>query len=314
MKIGFFVFPKFQLLDLAGPLAAFEIAQRFYAAPYEIEVVSLEGGLITSSLGTEIMSRKLSSGTYDTLIVSGGDDMNTVCQNRAIVDALTQKAAMVRRMASICTGAYLLAETGLLKNRKVTTHWRFAGIFKDKHPTIQLDPDKIFIQDGKFWSSAGITAGIDLALALLEDDVGEDIARLVAQDLVVYYRRPGGQSQYSTLLEVDARSERVSMAMNYARQNLQEPFTVEDLAEAANLSPRQFARVFKEETGQTPAKAVERLRAEAARIRIEDHPSESFQEIADVTGFGDVERMRRTFVRLFDRSPQAIRRQSKNKS
>lgn len=308
MKIGFFVFPKFQLLDLAGPLAAFEIAQRFYDAPYKIEVVSIDGGMIKNSLGTEIMSQKLSGRRFDTLIVMGGDDMNEVCQNQATKDALKRHAATVRRMASICTGAYLLAETGLLKGRKVTTHWRFAGILRDKHPDILLDPDKIFIKDGKFWSSAGISAGIDLSLALLEDDVGEDTAKLVAQDLVVYYRRPGGQSQYSALLEVDARSERVSMAMNYARQNLNEAFTVEDLAHAANLSPRQFARVFKEETGQTPAKAVEQLRAETARVRIENNPSESFSEIAEITGFGDVERMRRCFVRLFGASPQAIRR------
>jgi transcriptional regulator GlxA family with amidase domain len=312
MKVGFFVYPGFQLLDLAGPMSAFEIAKRFHAAAnYELSVVSLDGGSMVSSGGLPVETEAISEVCFDTLIVIGGDELGQVCECKQTRSALKMAAGQSRRVASICTGAIILASTGLLDGKVVTTHWRFVHDLVRKHPKVLTEPDRIYVRDGKYWSSAGITAGIDLALVLIEDDAGETLARKVAQDLVVFYRRPGGQSQYSTLLQVSGRSERIDLALAYARENLAKPLTVEDLAEHAHLSPRQFARVFREETGVTPAKAIEQLRVEAARIRVEDNSSESLEEICQTTGFGDLERMRRAFVRAFGMSPQALRRSAR---
>ncbi|WP_221029805.1 GlxA family transcriptional regulator [Actomonas aquatica] len=309
MEIGLFVFPGFQLLDLSGPLAAFEIAQRFHgAAVYHPRVVSLDGGLMPSSSGVELNSEKIGRKKFDTLLVVGGDEMSAPCGCRRTRNSLRGAAEKARRVASICTGAYLLAETGLLDGRRVTTHWRFAPELLRKHPTLRVETDRIYVRDGRFWSSAGITAGIDLSLALIGDDFGEEVARKVAQDLVVFHRRPGGQSQYSALLELDAKSDRIGMVMTYARENLTADLSVEALAERAHLSPRQFARVFAEETGRTPAKAVEQLRVEAARVRVEENLSESLEEIAMAVGFTDPERMRRAFIRVFGQPPQGLRR------
>lgn len=309
MDIGFFIFPTFQLLDLAGPLSAFEIAQRYHgAANYHLKVVSLEGGNITSSSGMAVESEALGKRDYDTLFIIGSDTMDTVCSCAKTRSALIASARKTRRVVSICTGAFLLAETGLLAGRKVTTHWRFATQLKRKHPSLLIEPDRIFIRDGSFWTSAGITAGIDLSLALIGEDFGEAVSKKVAQDLVVFHRRPGGQSQYSTLLETSSESDRISSALAYARENLGKALSVDDLAEQVSLSPRQFARVFKRETGTTPAKAIESLRVEAARIRVEANFSESLEEISDSVGFKDLERMRRAFQRNLGQSPQSLRR------
>lgn len=311
MKVAFFIFPGFQLLDLAGPLAAFEIAKRFHAAtPYRPVVVAERAGLVPSSSGVAVEAKGLGRVAPDTLIITGGDDTSSACVDHAMIGHLSRTATKARRVASICTGAFLLAETGLLDGKRVTTHWRFAPDLRQKHPQIKLESDRIFVRDGRFWTSAGITAGIDLSLALIADDFGEEIAKRVAQDLVVYQRRPGGQSQYSALLEIDSRSERIALVLAYAREHLTAPLSVDELAAQANLSPRQFARVFAEETGLTPAKAVERLRVEAASVRIEENRSESLQEIASATGFNDLERMRRAFIRFYGHPPQARRRQA----
>lgn len=313
MKVSFFIFPGFQLLDLSGPLAAFEIAQRYHgASAYELSVCSKEGGLVSSSSGVSVDSERIGHKNVDTFFVVGSDDVNayTSCDDTvAILKAVVERA---RRVASICTGAYLLAETGMLKGKRVTTHWRFAKGLSERFPDVEVDEDKIFIEDDGVWTSAGITAGIDLALALIEDDFGEEVSRKVAQDLVVFHRRPGGQSQYSSLLDTKVKSERIALVMNYARENLERELSLEELAERASLSPRQFARVFKAETGKTPAKVVEHLRVEAARIRVEENPSESFEEIAQSTGFRDLERMRRAFVRNLNVSPQELRRYAKS--
>ncbi|MBC2605597.1 GlxA family transcriptional regulator [Pelagicoccus albus] len=309
MNVSFFIFPDFQLLDLSGPLAAFEIAKRYHGAEaYQLRVVSKDGGQIASSSGVAIHSEKIDSIENDTLFIVGSDAIASVCSCEQSLELLRTAGGKARRVASICTGAYLLAATGLADGRKLTTHWRFATELQRKHPTVNVDPDKIFIRDGNFWSSAGITAGIDLALALIGNDFGDPVSKKVAQDLVVFHRRPGGQSQYSALLEVDSQSERIGRALTYARENLQDDLSIESLAEHACLSPRQFARVFKSETGQTPAKAIEQLRVEAARIRVETFPSESMADIAEITGFRDLERMRRAFIRAFNLSPQSIRR------
>jgi transcriptional regulator GlxA family with amidase domain len=208
-------------------------------------------------------------------------------------------------------GAFALADAGILDGRRATTHWASARAMQAQYPGIQMDEDKIFIIDGPVWTSAGATAGIDLALGMVEKDLGADVARSVARMLVVSHRRAGGQSQHSALLEMDAKSDRIQNALTYARQNLRAPLSVEELAKAANLSPRQFSRAFRAETGQPPAKAVENLRVEAARLMMEQsrHP---IDVIARETGFADRERMRRAFLRAFGQPPQAIRRSVRN--
>lgn len=226
------------------------------------------------------------------------------------VAAIQRESAKVRRVASVCTGAFVLAECGLLDGRRATTHWRMAADLQREYPGIRVVSDSIFIQDDHIWTSAGITSGIDLALALIEEDCGAPVAVAVSQDLVVYYRRPGGQSQFSAMSEIAPESGRIRSALSYAREHLADSLSVERLAEVACLSPRQFARAFKAETGETPAKAVERLRAEVARVRVEND-AEPVESIATAVGFSDPERMRRAFIRLYGEPPQGLRRKAR---
>jgi transcriptional regulator GlxA family with amidase domain len=219
-------------------------------------------------------------------------------------------AARVRRKASVCVGAFLLAEAGLLDGRRATTHWRYAGDLQRAYPAVSVEADRIFIREDDVWTSAGITAGIDLALAMIEEDCGIDVSKAIARDLVVYHRRSGGQSQFSTLLDLEPRPGRIREALAYARAHLDQRLSVDDLAEVANISPRQFARRFLAETGETPARAVERLRCEAALPHIEN-TSEPLDQIARKVGFGDMERMRRVCLRIYGQPPQALRRRSR---
>jgi transcriptional regulator GlxA family with amidase domain len=205
----------------------------------------------------------------------------------------------------------VLAAAGLLDGRRATTHWRHAALLQRLYPKVRVESDRIFIDDGGLWTSAGITAGIDLALALIEADLGLEMARGVARDMVVYHRRAGGQAQFSTLLDLAPPSERMRRALAFAREHLHEPLGVERLADAACLSARQFGRTFLAETGQTPAKAVERLRAEAARLRVEAG-REPLEAIAKAVGFADPERMRRAFLRVFGQPPQGLRRAARD--
>jgi transcriptional regulator GlxA family with amidase domain len=216
-----------------------------------------------------------------------------------------------RRVAAPCIGAFALAEAGVLDGRRATTHWGFARELQSRFPNLRVEEDRIYIIDGPVWTSAGMTAGIDLALAMIENDHGQDVARSVARKLVVYHRRSGGQSQFSTLLELEPKSDRIQRAIDFANRNLRRELSVEELADAAGLSPRQFSRAFKEETGQSPAKAVENLRVEAARLLMEQGRL-SMDVIADETGFGDRERMRRAFLRALGQPPQAIRRNARS--
>jgi len=201
----------------------------------------------------------------------------------------------------------MLAEAGLLDGRRATTHWYYARNMQRDYPRIAVEADRIFTTDGPIWTSAGMSAGVDLALALVENDLGAEIAREVAKILVVYHRRAGGQSQYSTSLDLDATSDRVQTALAYAKEHLSTPLSVGTLANAAFLSPRQFSRLFREETGQSPAKAIERLRVESARLMMEAGRF-SAEEIARRNGFGNRERMRRSFVRVCGQPPQTIQR------
>jgi transcriptional regulator GlxA family with amidase domain len=215
-----------------------------------------------------------------------------------------------RRVAAPCTGAFILAEAGVLDGRRATTHWRFAHDLQCRFPEIAVEEDQIFIVDGPIWTSAGMTATIDMALAMIEKDHGQDVSRAVARKLVVYHRRAGGQSQFSTLLDLEPKSDRIQKAIDHANANLRNALTVEELADVAGLSPRQFSRAFSAETGQSPAKAVEHLRVEAARLLLEKGRL-SLDVIADEVGFSDRERMRRAFLRTIGQPPQAVRRLSR---
>ena len=297
--------PGFQLLDVAGPTSAFEIAERFRPGSYRLRLLAPGGGQVESSSGAVLATRPLRHGSLDTIIVSGGEIVRSPAAAAQIVRWL--KRAQARRLASVCSGAFLLAEAGRLDGRRATTHWDSTDRFRRRYPQVTLDPDRIFVRDGEIWTSAGITAGIDLALALIEEDLGADAARQTAQQLVVHQRRPGGQSQYSGLVELGGRTGRFTSLIEWIRGHVPERLTVEHLADRAAMSPRHFARAFTADTGVTPAKAVERFRLERARTAVEGSDA-SFEQIAEATGFGDPARMRRAFLRAFGLAPQAMRR------
>jgi len=304
--IGFLVYPDFQILDATGPVAAFEIAARYSPGAYSLAFLSRDGGMVTSSSGLAVATTALAAApALDTLLVAGGDSARTAAGCPDILAFVRDTAKTARRVASVCSGTYVLAEAGLLDGRRATTHWSRTRDIQKRYPAIRLEPDRIFVQDGPIWSSAGITAGIDLSLALIGADEGEAVARRTAQQLVVYYRRPGGQSQFSAL--IDLKTQRFDTLLAWARENLSEALSVEQLAEKAAMSPRNFARLFAAETGVTPAKAVERLRVEAARALLDSQPLQ-VEDVALETGFGDPERMRRAFIRAFGQPPQALRR------
>src|SRR5450830_17482 len=306
--IGFLLFLDCSLLDFTGPLTAFDVANRINGGKlYQLHVMSEHGGMLESASGTAVITHPLEPAPFDTLIVAGGAGPREGLLSTTLLDYTRHAAGQARRVASVCTGAFVLAAAGLLDGKRATTHWRMATRLQRMHPAVQVDSDKIFIKDGKIWTSAGISAGIDLALALIEEDHGASLARAVARELVVYHRRPGGQSQFSNLLEMDPPSGRIRQALSFARDHLHEALSAERLAEIACLSRRQFDRAFSAETGQTPAKAIEKLRAEAARPRVEAG-EESLENIARAVGFDDPERMRRAFLRVFGYPPQAIRR------
>ena len=310
--VEFHVLPGFQLLDLSGPLTVFQFAELIAPGCYRTVVVSEAGGLVEAVSGPSV-STCAAVPVRDTLVIVGGDAMYAAADSAATVDAVRVLAGGARRIASVCTGAVLLAATGLLDGRRATTHWRHAARLQARYPKVRVDADRIFIKDGPVWTSAGISAGIDLALALVEDDLGTAVSRKVAREMVVYHRRPGGQSQFSALLEMEPRSDRIRVALQFARDHMPERLPVERLADAARLSPRQFTRAFLAETGHTPAKAVERLRAEAARPAVEDGLV-PLEEIARSVGFPDPERMRQSFIRAFGQPPQALRRAAREQA
>jgi transcriptional regulator GlxA family with amidase domain len=305
--VGLLVYPNFQALGLVVG-TVFEYANLMHDTPaYDFKLVSEEGGAVMSSQGFSVNTVPLGDAGYDTLIVTGDNECRL--PPASLLDYVRNAPNHSRRIASVCTGAFVLAEAGLLEGRRATTHWFHAQDFRKRYPNVQLEEDRIFVIDGQVWTSAGMSAGLDLALAVIEKDLGVEVARMVARKLVVYQRRGGGQSQFSALLELNAKSDRVQMALAYAKEHLGSDLSVETLAEAARLSARQFSRVFREETGQSPAKAIERLRVEAARMRMETSRL-PIEVIARETGFGDRERMRQAFLRAFGQPPQAIQRAS----
>lgn len=312
-RVGYVLGDGFQVMAL-GSQAVFEFANLVAGETfYVVENWSPEGGEVNASLGMRVVTRELTGRSRaDTWMLVGVIDPLARPASQALLQFVRRVAPRARRVAGICTGGFILAEAGLLAQRRATTHWAFAEHMQQRYPDIQVEPDRIFILDGPFWTSAGMTAALDMALGMVEKDLGPDVARGVAHRLVMHHRRAGGQTQHSELLELAPRSDRIQQALDYARRHLGSSLSVEHLAEQVSLSPRQFSRVFTAETGQSPAKAIEALRVEAARVMVEQgrHPLEV---IARETGFRDRRHLREVFLRRFGAAPQALRRHTRSR-
>jgi transcriptional regulator GlxA family with amidase domain len=312
-RLTLLVYDGFQILDATGPAAVFEMAGRV-GAPYGLALASISGGPIRSSSGIVVETGMWTgSASADTLIVPGAGHLRGPTSDDVFLGGIRDAVAEGRRVASVCTGAFLLAAAGVLDGRRAATHWSAVPDLKREHPAVDVDGESIFVEDRGVWTSAGVTAGIDLALAMVGRDHGEDAARKVARLLVVYHRRPGTQSQHSALLDLVTPDNRFAPLLAWARNRLDEPLSVSRLAEEAHLSVRQFTRAFTEVTGMPPAKAIERLRFEAARSAIEAGEG-SMELVARRSGFANAERMRRTFVKLGGLPPGAARSAARRRS
>lgn len=321
-RIAVLAYPQANSLDVVGPLQVFASATRYmrhFAAgdapgpriAFVTEILGPEAGPIGMSAGFDLVAARgidQVSGGLDTLLVAGGDGNAAMMRDDRVLDWLRRMAPRVRRLGSVCTGAYVLAAAGLLDGRRATTHWRYCDRLAEDFPAIAVEPDALHVRDGAVYTSAGVTAGMDLALALLEEDCGRQTALATAREIVAFLKRPGGQSQFSAHLEAQA-AERTPLrhVQDWILDNLAADLSVEALAERAAMSPRNFARVFVRETGATPAKFVERARVEAARRALEDS-AEAQAAIAERCGFGHPETMRRVFLRQLKVGPQDYRR------
>jgi transcriptional regulator GlxA family with amidase domain len=304
-RIGFIVFPGFEVLSLSTA-TVFEVSNIVAKEElYQLHVISETGGAVRTSIGAAVETEPFGDTAFDTVIVAGTLYVEQELSPKLIA-YIRDAREKFRRVASICTGARVLAEAGVLDERRATTHWFYGNNLRTLFPKVKVEDDRMFINDDAVWTSAGMTGCIDLALAMIEEDHGREMALSVAQHLVVFHRRSGGQSQYSALLNLEPKSDRIQDALIYAKNNLHTPLTVEQLADAARLSPRQFSRAFRKETGQTPAKAVEKLRVEAARLMI-GQGRHSIDIVARETGFGDRSRLRRAFLRVIGRPPREVR-------
>ncbi|MGP0101831.1 MAG: GlxA family transcriptional regulator [Solirubrobacteraceae bacterium] len=310
-------YPGVQSLDVTGPLEVFAGAQQLIEATargdrgYRVRVLSRDGQPLVTSSGLSVIPHARlprTPGPIDTLIVAGGAGHAQAAADGALVDWIARAAKTARRTASVCTGAFLLARAGLLDGRRATTHWASAHELQRLHPRVRVDADPIFIRDGPIWTSAGVTAGMDLALALVEEDLDRDAALTIARHLVLFLRRPGNQSQFSaTLAAQQAEREPLREIQRAVLEDIAADHSVEAMAARAHMSPRHFARAFRAETGVTPARHVERVRLEAARRRLED-TSDPLAAIAAGCGFGTAETMRRTFLRTLHVGPAEYRR------
>jgi transcriptional regulator GlxA family with amidase domain len=306
-------FAAFQLLDVAGPLQVFSTAneqmqKRGRRTPYDLILIAPGGAGVRATAGLELAAAPLPrTGTpIDTLIIAGGQGVMAAASDRRLVAWVTARAAGTRRVASVCTGAFLLAATGLLDGRQAVTHWDFCERLARLYPAVRVEPDPIFVRDGAYWTSAGVTAGIDLALALVEEDLGREVALAVARNLVVFRKRPGGQAQYSAALSLQSGDDRFADLHQWINSNLAGDLSLHRLAARAGMSQRTFIRRYTEATGLTPARAVERLRTEAARQLLSETRL-PIKRIAGRCGFGSEETMRRAFHRLQSITPQNYR-------
>ncbi|QWT21573.1 GlxA family transcriptional regulator [Bacillus sp. NP157] len=303
--IAFIVYPGYSVVALTIAMA-FEVANSVaFGQPYDLHFVSESGGPIRTSAGMMVESEAFSDMPFDTLVLGGAT--HPVTASAGLIAFVRKATRRHRRIAAVSTGAFVLAEAGLLDGRHATTHWLHADELQSRFPRAKIDRDRIFMNDGPIWTTAGGAAGLDLGLKLIEMDLGVQLAASVARELVIYHRRSGEQSQFSALLDLAPKSDRIQTALSYARENLHRPLTVEDLADAACLSLRHFSRTFHAETGQSPARAIESMRVESARALVEQsrHPMDV---VARQTGFSDRDRMRRAFLRSFGQSPQLLRR------
>ncbi len=309
--ITFVTYPDCLLLDLAGPLQVFETANETSAARgmrYRLTVASEAGGLIRTSSGVAVMTVALDTlPPSNTIVVVGGTGARTAARSPALKSWLAGQVASATRICSVCTGAFVLAAAGLLNQRRAATHWAWCSLLKQQFPATTVLPDAIYVRDGQVWTSAGATAGIDLALALVEQDCGHREAMRIARELVVFLKRSGGQLQYSVPLQLQAAGDgSFDELHDWIQAHIVEDLRVETLAAAAGMSPRTFARLYAERTGRTPAKTVERLRMDAARRSLEDTEL-TIKEIAVRCGFLEEERMRRCFNRSLGINPQDYR-------
>jgi transcriptional regulator GlxA family with amidase domain len=294
------------VLDVTGPAEVFSVVTRLGVEPrYEVVVASPAGGPVPTTSGIDLSSRPLRSvrGEVDTLVVAGGTGTRAAVRDRALIEAVRRWAGRARRVTSVCTGAFVLAEAGLLDGRRATTHWASADALSRRHPAVEVDARPIFVRDGPVWTSAGVTAGMDLALALVADDHGAEVARSVARWLVLYLQRPGGQAQFSAHLDGPLpRRSSLQELQAWMAEHLDEDLSVAALARRAAMSERHFARRFRIETGRTPADHVDALRTEAA-CRLLEATDEPIEVVARRCGFGTVETMYRAFRRRHGTTP-----------
>ena len=316
-RVAMLAFPDAQILDVAGPLEVFARTSRWLtdeglvdAPVYEIALLAATPGSLAMSNGLRFVVEKSIDGldtALDTLMVAGGLGVTAAMSDPRLLAWLRKIAPRVRRLCSVCTGTFLLAEAGLLGGRRATTHWRFCDALARRFPSVRVQTDPIFVRDGHVYTSAGVTAGIDLALALVEEDHGRRVALGVARELVMFLRRPGGQSQFSAQLAAQsADREPIRDLQGWIADNLSEDLSVGKLARRSAMSARNFARVFLRETGLTPATFVKRTRVEAARRRLEES-ADGIDAIAEHCGFGTRESMRRAFIRSLHVPPGAYR-------
>lgn len=315
-QITMLAFPDGQMLDVVGPLEVFSRAARWLRdegycpdLAYEVEIVAATAGPVRMSSGLEVMAARPFSRIRetDTLLVSGGIGYLSVCEDREILAWLRRLRTKAGRIASICNGALILGHAGLLNGLEVTTHWEWCDELARICPDVTVDPDALFVRQGNLYTSAGVTAGMDLALALVEEDWGRKTALAVAQELVMFIKRPGGQSQFSSFIEAQASSsDRFRDLQLWILSHLDEELPVQDLAARVAMSPRNFARAFRKETGETPAKYIRRVRIEAARRELEEG-GRSIEQVAALCGFGTSETMRRSFLGQLKVSPNDYR-------
>jgi len=310
-RIVIVTFAQAQILDVTGPLEVFSSAARFLpSARYRTDVVTTTGGPVLASCGLTFSSTPIADvdAPVDTLMVAGGEDMTAAAADQELLRHVRRLAADARRVTSVCSGAFVLAAAGLLRGRRATTHWAECGLLRETYADVVVESDAIYVQDGNVWTSAGVTAGIDLALALVAEDHGHQAAASVARHLVVYLRRSGGQAQFSALLAAQgADTQPVRDLLSWLRDHLAEDLSVPALARQANLSERHFTRVFKAELGVTAAEHVETVRLETA-CRLLETTGRSIEQVARACGFGTPETMNRTFRRRLNTTPGEHRR------
>jgi transcriptional regulator GlxA family with amidase domain len=316
--IVFLAAPSTQILDVAGPFQIFVRAAELFVqesparkAPYHVVLASTtRSRSVATNCGLMLTGSetfRTLRGPIDTLLVAGGSGVETASRDEELLLWLQKTAQRVRRIGSVCTGAFLLASAGLLDGKRATTHWKWAAELGNKFKHITVDPDPIYIRDGNTYTTAGVTAGMDLALALVEEDLGAPMALKVAREMVLYFRRAGGQSQFSTALSLQASDRKqIAEIRSWTHDNLGQDLPVEKLAARAGMSPRNFARVFLKDTGTTPARFVEHLRVEAARRRLEES-RDKLEKVANDCGFGSIQSLRRSFLRVLHVPPNDYR-------